>query len=92
MEGFKISLRLFAMGLFLVPALGAVPPNWKSKGCFVDNSPDRLLGTSYDLLDKTTMTWAYCTRLCEDGKFKYAGLEDGYTCCISPPLTTLKMR
>ena len=55
---------------------------WQYSGCYADSTAKRVLTVDY-YADAEDMTPETCIEFCEDGKFKYAGVEYGAECCKS---------
>lgn len=62
----------------MAPAVGG----WQYSGCYADSPAKRVLtGDAY--VSGTEMTPETCIDFCDDGGFKYAGIEYGAECCES---------
>lgn len=61
----------------VIPAV--LPGTWTFQGCYTENGPRTLSGSSY--VSTTNMTDEYCIGFCDQNKYTYAGTEYGQECC-----------
>jgi len=61
----------------IIPAV--LPGTWTFQGCYTENGPRTLSGSSY--VSPKNMTDEYCIGFCEQNKYIYAGTEYGQECC-----------